>query len=140
MGGRLPGCNRRATGLPARRMVRACDAQPCTVGGGAAQRAPIPLGIFYTADGGVASDLEWAQSAVRRFSEIESALNLHPDTALFATWTHYPEHVLPENQAGTLMNVLQYLRASPSLRYRSPARTSQARFQAGMASRSLAPQ
>jgi hypothetical protein len=77
----------------------------------------IPFGIFYTADSGVTSDLEWTQSAVRHFTEIEQVLNLHPDTALFATWTHYPEHVLPENQPGTLMNVpLQYLRASPSLR------------------------
>jgi hypothetical protein len=77
----------------------------------------IPFGIFYTADGSVASDLEWTQSAVRHFTEIEQVLNLHPDTALFATWTHYPEHVLPENEPGTLMNVpLQYLRASPSLR------------------------
>jgi hypothetical protein len=77
----------------------------------------IPFGIFYTADGGVTSDLEWTQSAVRHFTEIEQVLNLHPDMAIFATWVPYPTHVLPENQPGTLMNVpLQYLRALPSLR------------------------
>jgi hypothetical protein len=77
----------------------------------------IPFGIFYTADESGTSDLEWTQSAVRHFTEIEQVLDLHLDQALFATWTHYPEHVLPENQPGTLMNVpLQYLRASPSLR------------------------
>jgi hypothetical protein len=101
----------------------------------------IPFGIFYTADAGVASDLEWTQSAVRHFTEIEQVLNLHPDTALFATWTHYPEHVLPENQPGTLMNVpLQYLPHLPRYACHNPARTSQARCRAGMASRSLAPQ
>jgi hypothetical protein len=77
----------------------------------------IPFGIIYTADAGVTSDLEWTQSAVQHFTEIEQVLGLHPDQALFATWTHYPEHVLPENQPGTLMNVpLLYLRASPALR------------------------
>jgi hypothetical protein len=77
----------------------------------------IPFGIYYTADGGVTSDLEWTQSAVRHFTEIEQVRNLHPDHAIFATWVPYPAHVLPENQPGTLMNVpLQYLRASPSLR------------------------
>jgi hypothetical protein len=42
----------------------------------------IPFGIFYTADGGVTSDREWTQSAIRHFTEIESVLNLHPDTAI----------------------------------------------------------
>jgi hypothetical protein len=77
----------------------------------------IPFGIIYAADGGVASDLEWTQSAVRHFTEIEQVLNLRPDHALFATWVPYPQHVLPENEPGTLMNMpLQYLRASPALR------------------------
>jgi hypothetical protein len=45
----------------------------------------IPFGISYTADGGVASNLEWTQSAVRHFTEIEQVLNLHPDTAISGT-------------------------------------------------------
>lgn len=75
----------------------------------------IPFGIIYNGDA-VASDLEWTQSAVRHFVEIESTLNVRPSAAIFQTWTHYPTRVLPENEPGTLMSVpLQYLRPSPSL-------------------------
>jgi len=77
----------------------------------------IPFGIIYNADGNVTSDLEWTQSAERHFVEIESVLNVHPDAAIFQTWTRYPTNVLPESQPGTLMNVaLQYLQPAPSLR------------------------
>jgi len=77
----------------------------------------IPFGIIYNSDGEVESDLEWTGSAIRHFLEIESVLNIHPDAAIFQTWTKYPTHVLPENQRGTLTNVaLQYLEAASSLR------------------------
>jgi len=77
----------------------------------------IPFGIIYNADSTVTSDLEWTESAEQHFVEIESVLNVHPDTAIFETWTTYPAHVLPENQPGTLMNVaLQYLQPASSIR------------------------
>lgn len=77
----------------------------------------VPFGIIYNADGGVTGDLEWTESAVRHFVEIESLMNVHPDAAIFETWTSYPTNVLPENKPGTLMNVaLQYLQPTSSLR------------------------
>ena len=77
----------------------------------------IPLGIIYNADSTVTNDLEWTESAEQHFVEIESVLNVHPDTAIFETWTTYPTNVLPENQPSTLMNVaLQYLQPSSSIR------------------------
>ena len=77
----------------------------------------IPFGIIYNADADVTSDTEWTESAVRHFVEIESILNIHPDAAIFQTWTRYPTRVLPESQPGTLMNVpFQYLHPAPSLR------------------------
>jgi hypothetical protein len=76
----------------------------------------IPFGIIYTA-ADVVSEMEWTESAVRHFVEIEQILNIHPDAAIFGSWTRYPTYVMPENKPGTLMNVpLQYLRPSASLR------------------------
>jgi hypothetical protein len=77
----------------------------------------IPFGIIYNADADVTSTLEWTQSAERHFVEIESVLNVHPDAAIFQTWTTYPTNVLPENQPGTLINVAwKYLQPPSSLR------------------------
>jgi hypothetical protein len=76
----------------------------------------IPFGIIYNGDADVTSTLEWTQSAERHFVEIESVLNVHPDAAIFQTWTPYPTNVLPENQPGTLMNVAwKYLQPASSL-------------------------
>lgn len=70
----------------------------------------VPFGIIYNADADVTNDLEWTRSAIDHVAEIETTLGVHPDAAIFQTWTHFPTRVLPENQAGTLMNVaLRYL-------------------------------
>ncbi|WP_426420228.1 hypothetical protein [Bradyrhizobium genosp. A] len=80
------------------------------------KRRNIPFGIIYNADGSAASDAAWTQSAVSHFLEIEQVRGIHPDDAIFQTWTRNPTHVLPESQSGTLMNVaLQYLQPSPRL-------------------------
>jgi hypothetical protein len=77
----------------------------------------IPFGIIYNADADVSSTLEWTQSAERHFVEIESVLNIHPEAAIFQTWTTYPTNVLPENKPGTLMNVaFRYLQSASSIR------------------------
>jgi hypothetical protein len=77
----------------------------------------IPFGIIYNADANVSNDSEWTQSAERHFVEIESVLNVHPDAAIFQTWTTYPSRVLPENQPGTLTSVaLRYLQPASTLR------------------------
>ncbi|GGF18541.1 hypothetical protein GCM10011611_25520 [Aliidongia dinghuensis] len=76
----------------------------------------VPFGIIYNADADVGSDVEWTRSAVDHVAEIETALGIHPDAAIFQTWTRYPTRVLPETQPGTLMGVpLQYLRPPSSL-------------------------
>jgi hypothetical protein len=80
------------------------------------KRRQVPFGIIYNADSTVQSTLEWTQSAQRHFTEIESVLNVHPDTAIFETWTTYPTRVLPEDQPGTLMSVAKsYVQPGSSL-------------------------
>ncbi|WP_426412557.1 hypothetical protein [Bradyrhizobium ganzhouense] len=76
----------------------------------------VPFGIIYNADSAVGSDADWTRSALDHAAEIETVMNVHPDTAIFQSWTRNPTHVLPEGQPGTLMNVaLQYLRPASRL-------------------------
>ena len=81
----------------------------------------IPFGVIYDAaargdepwfdaNSVSNSDTGWVQNAVKHYREVESDLGVHPDQAIFVTWVHYPTRVLPENQPGTLTNlVLQYI-------------------------------
>ncbi len=72
----------------------------------------IPFGVIYDAVGGVGSDKEWTQSAQQNVTQVESEMHIKPDAAIFQTWVQYPTHLLPENEPGTLTNVvLGYLRS-----------------------------
>ena len=43
--------------------------------------------------------------------KVESELRVHPDQAVIESWVKFPTRMLPENQPGTLTNVvLQYVR------------------------------
>jgi hypothetical protein len=82
----------------------------------ALQGRHIPFGVFYVADASANSDEAFEASAIDHFTEIESALGVHPDHAIFTTWVHYPTHTLPETTPGTLTNVaLRYLQPATSL-------------------------
>jgi hypothetical protein len=76
----------------------------------------VPFGIIYNGDADVGDDVGWMQSALDHVAEIETALGVHPDAAIFQTWTRSPTRVLPEGQPGTLMSVaLRYLQPASSL-------------------------
>jgi hypothetical protein len=78
----------------------------------------VQFGVIYNG-GDVAGDESWAHETELHYDEIESGLCVQPDAAVFHTWVQYPTRVLPENQAGTLTNiVLEYLKPASSLSLR----------------------
>jgi hypothetical protein len=71
----------------------------------------IAFGVIYDAVGGVHSDREWTESAQQHIKQVEVEMGIRPDAAIFQTWVQYPTHLLPEDQPGTLTNVvLSYLK------------------------------
>jgi hypothetical protein len=72
--------------------------------------AGLKFGIIY--DGGGSkdeSDDVWTQEAEQRFHLIESNPSMIPDHAIIQTWARWPKKMLPEDQPGTLTNlVLKY--------------------------------
>jgi hypothetical protein len=76
----------------------------------------IPFGVIYNADAETVSDQMFLDSARRHISEIEVALGIHPDSAIFQSWVKWPTRMLPETQRGTYTNlVFQYLQPNPNL-------------------------
>ena len=76
----------------------------------------VPFGIIYDGDADVGSDVAWTRSAFDQIAEIETVLGVHPDAAIFQTWTRYPTRVLPEATPGTLTNLaLDYLKPTAAL-------------------------
>jgi hypothetical protein len=81
----------------------------------------VPLGIIYDASAkgdepwfdpnSVSnSNIGWVRNAIRHFTEVETEIGVHPEHAVIETWVHYPSRMLPENEPGTLTNlVLQYI-------------------------------
>ena len=77
----------------------------------------VPFGVIYNG-GDAKGDDAWASAAESYYDEIESGLGVQPDAAVFHTWVPYPTHVLPEDQTGTLTNIiLKYLRPAPRLSF-----------------------
>ncbi len=72
--------------------------------------AGLKFGIIY--DGGGSkdeSDDVWTREAEQRFHLIESNPSMIPDHAIIQTWARWPKKMLPEDQPGTLTNlVLKY--------------------------------
>jgi hypothetical protein len=60
----------------------------------------IPLGVIYNAVDSAHTDESWQQSAEDHIAEIETVLHIHPDIAIFDSWTPNPAHVLPETKPG----------------------------------------
>ncbi|TDX02107.1 hypothetical protein [Dinghuibacter silviterrae] len=76
----------------------------------------VPFGIIYNGDQNAATDQEWTQAAIDHFTQIETALGVHPDDAIFQTWEKLPSHMLPEDQPGAFMNIpYQYIHARSAL-------------------------
>jgi hypothetical protein len=76
----------------------------------------IPFAIIYNADVSARTDESWEESAESHTAEIETALAIRPDIAVFDSWTPNPSHPLPETTPGTLTNLaLRYLRPASAL-------------------------
>jgi beta-lactamase regulating signal transducer with metallopeptidase domain len=82
----------------------------------AVQARHIPFGIIYNAEDEARSDTAWSDNTRQHIAEVESALGVHPDRAIFLRGWFYPTRLLPETQPGTLTNLaFQYLLAPPSV-------------------------
>lgn len=76
----------------------------------------IRFGIIYNGDPQDDTDIAWTRHAEERFETIEADDALRPDDAILQTWMLHPAHMLPEDQPGTMTNlVLRYARARPHL-------------------------
>ena len=65
----------------------------------------IPLGSYITHDLEM-TDKGWTQNAVSHFTEIESALGIHPDRAIFQTLTSCTLYICcRKSQPGAFMNI-----------------------------------
>jgi hypothetical protein len=75
--------------------------------------AGLKFGIIYDGGGGKEeSDSEWTREAEQRFRLVESNPSMIPDHAIMQTWARWPKKMLPEDQPGTLTNlVLKYDKA-----------------------------
>lgn len=72
----------------------------------AVRAAGIPLGVIYDGAQRDDTDLSWTDAAIAHYRLVEGTLGIHPDAAIFQSWTDRPRRVLPENQPGTLTNVV----------------------------------
>jgi hypothetical protein len=75
--------------------------------------ASLKFGIIYDGGGGKEeSDGVWTREAEQRFRVVESNPSMIPDHAIIQTWARWPKKMLPEDQPGTLTNlVLKYDKA-----------------------------
>jgi hypothetical protein len=75
--------------------------------------AGLKFGIIYDGGGGKQeSDAVWTREAEQRFRNVESDPSMIPDHAIIQTWARWPKKMLPEDQPGTLTNlVLEYGKA-----------------------------
>ena len=64
----------------------------------------IKLGIIYNGTG--KNGVDWTQSAEQRFMDIESRMKIVPDMAVIQTWEPQPDRMMPDNQPGTLTNLV----------------------------------
>lgn len=65
----------------------------------AAERG-IPFGVIYNGWHSDRSDAEWVASGMRNYAAVELAGEV-PEQAIFQSWDHYPERVLPETDSST---------------------------------------
>jgi hypothetical protein len=80
------------------------------------REAGIRFGIIYDADPEDIDDIRWTKHAEARFESVEAYEALRPDDAILQSWMLHPTHMLPEDQPGTMTNlVLRYARAQPHL-------------------------
>ena len=64
------------------------------------------VGVVYNGFGADKTDQEWVQHAEEHFNLLERDHSLVPEDVIIQTWNRHPVHFLPENQPGTLTNLV----------------------------------
>lgn len=67
----------------------------------------VPLGVIYNGIGGPKNDQEWIRTAMMRVDAIEQRLAIQPQYVFIASWTRWPERILPENDPNTLTGLVR---------------------------------
>jgi hypothetical protein len=71
--------------------------------------AGIPLGLIIDSDRPGQSNLEWTDRAERCFADARAVLGRLPEQLVFQSWQVHPEHFLPEDEPGTLTNLVKHV-------------------------------
>jgi hypothetical protein len=66
----------------------------------------IPFGVIINSDHPETTDIAWTMHAEERLAAVRSLLGSTPSQIIFQSWTVNPTHFLPEDQAGTLTNLV----------------------------------
>lgn len=72
------------------------------------QRLGMGYGVMYNGDRSKQTNLEWTGAARSRIEAWEATLPVPPAIAVFISWNPNPDHVLPENDPGTILSVLDW--------------------------------
>lgn len=76
----------------------------------------VPLQVVYDGSGVAPSDRVWVDQAEQRFKAFEGSNGLKPDGVRIQSWNARPSRALPENDPGTLSNlVLRYVQWKQSM-------------------------
>jgi hypothetical protein len=67
----------------------------------------IPLGVIVDSDIPGQSNTDWTQHAKARLADSLAALGRVPDQLIFESWQVHPTRFLPEDEPGTLTNLLK---------------------------------
>jgi hypothetical protein len=67
----------------------------------------IRFGVIINGDPKASSDTAWTDAAMSHLQRVVDIDRLNPDDIVFQSWDDRPTRVLPETQAGTLMNLVR---------------------------------
>ena len=82
----------------------------------------IESGIFYRGDENDTSSAQWIAKAEQRFVEYEVIAGGRPDRAIFQSWHHQPDHVLPETDPSAFTYLVnRYLRTRTKMTLKAQA-------------------
>jgi hypothetical protein len=66
----------------------------------------IRLGVIFNGDPNDGSDEAWTGHALARYRSAMESANTRPDDAVFQSWMTLPTRLLPDDEAGTLTNLV----------------------------------
>jgi hypothetical protein len=70
--------------------------------------AGVPLGLIVDSDAPGQTSVEWTDRAKKGFADARTVLARPPEQLVFQSWQIHPEHFLPEDEPGTLTNLVKH--------------------------------